>query len=83
MSSIIVFYYLDCRQRLLHGLNTDVSSFVHLLAVVVVGEQLFGGILDILDDELEVAKPTELVAFDGSLGIASDIHVDLYRGMRT
>ena len=63
-------------------MNTGVPSFVHLLAVVVVGEQLLGGILDIFGDELQVAEPTELVAFDGSLGIASDVYIYLYREVR-
>ena len=63
-------------------MNTDVPSFVHLLAVVVVGEQLFGRILDIFGDELQVAEPTELVAFDGSLGVALNVYIDLYREVR-
>ena len=46
------------------------------------GEQLFGRILDIFGDELQVAEPTELVALDGSLGIALNVYIDLYREVR-
>ena len=62
-----------------HRTIADIAPLVLLVAVVVVGEEFGGAVLDIFCYELEVAKPTKHVPLDSSLGVALDVDINFNR----